>query len=262
MRNRRWSNCESGISSPDASCRSRSGSQPSRRYLHKRHTEGKRHHENRYDERRNTKRRSDSHESDWRVDRPAKYLPLGPQHPKTEWLRFEGWLEKRRLMRINMPFNFYSLWRRSESPDVERGGKEKINTSRSSTSSSRTVSNSPERKLKSPTSSSSSSSDPPSGYSRRRDKRRNRRHSLSSSIESSSISESNDYKESERSETRDNVIISPQLSAQVGLATEETVAISCKPNNNEEFNEDDEDDEDFGPQPLEAHQKIASQSVK
>lgn len=50
------------------------------------------------------------------VTKPLRYLPLGPNHPRTEWLRFEDWLKRRKSYREQQPFDFFSVWRRSASP--------------------------------------------------------------------------------------------------------------------------------------------------
>lgn len=46
--------------------------------------------------------------------RAFRYLPLGPGHPKSEWLRFESWLHRRKQLRQSLSFDTREIWVESE----------------------------------------------------------------------------------------------------------------------------------------------------
>ncbi|XP_053990389.1 NF-kappa-B-activating protein-like [Hylaeus volcanicus] len=49
--------------------------------------------------------------------RPLRYLPLGPNQLKEDWLKYEDWLNRRKVYRSQKPFSFYSLWEESDTQE-------------------------------------------------------------------------------------------------------------------------------------------------
>lgn len=68
--------------------------------------------------------------------RPLRYLPLGPNQLKEDWLKYEDWLNRRKVYRAQKPFSFYSLWEESDTEEksshVHSSRTEKYSSSSSS----------------------------------------------------------------------------------------------------------------------------------